>query len=75
MGGGGDMVEYNDDLATRAVTWMQAIEPLQTVRFDLDMDQAALLVVDMQRVFLDGSSKVPDAEAIMMRVSDLARHF
>lgn len=69
------MVEYNDELAARAVTWMQAIEPLQAVHFDLNWQQAALLVVDMQKVFLDGSSKVPDAEAIMSRVSDLENHF
>jgi nicotinamidase-related amidase len=69
------MVHYHDEMAARAATWMQAIEPLQTVRFDLNWDHTALLVVDMQRVFLDGSSKVADAEAVMRRVADLAHHF
>jgi nicotinamidase-related amidase len=66
---------YHDELAARAETWMQAIAPLQAVEFDLDWDRSALLVVDMQRVFLDGSSKVQDAEGVMRRVSDLARLF
>ena len=69
------MVRYQDELAARAATWMEAIEPLQAVRFDLDWDRAALLVIDMQRVFLAGSSKVADAEAVMQRVSDLAKGF
>jgi nicotinamidase-related amidase len=69
------MGRYHDELSARAATWMQAIEPLQAVRFDLDWDHAGLLVVDMQRVFLDGSSKVQDAEAVMQRVSDLAQRF
>ncbi len=69
------MARYDDDLKARAAMWMEAIEPLQAVDFDLDWDHAALLVVDMQRVFLDGSSKVHDAEAVMQRVGDLARAF
>jgi nicotinamidase-related amidase len=69
------MGRYHDELSARAATWMEAIGPLQAVRFDLDWDHAALLVVDMQRVFLDGSSRVLDAEAVMQRVGDLAHHF
>jgi nicotinamidase-related amidase len=69
------MSRYHDELAARAATWMEAIEPLQAVTFDLDWDHAALLVVDMQRVFLDGSSRVPDADEVMQRVKDLAHHF
>jgi nicotinamidase-related amidase len=69
------MGEYNDELEARAAVWMEAIAPLQAVTFDLDWDAAALLVVDMQRVFLDGSSKVQDAEAVMRRVGDLVRAF
>ncbi len=69
------MGRYGDDLEERARVWMEAIEPLQAVDFDLDWDNAALLVVDMQRVFLDGSSKVQDAEAVMRRVADLATAF
>jgi len=69
------MGHYHDDLEARAATWMEAIAPLQAVEFDLDWDRTALLVIDMQRVFLDGSSKVQDAEPVMQRVSDLTRHF
>lgn len=69
------MSRYHDELAARATTWMEAIAPLQVVTFDLDWDHAALLVVDMQRVFLNGSSKVQDAEAVMQRVGDLAHNF
>ena len=69
------MGRYGDDLEARAGVWMEAIEPLQAVDFDLDWDHAALLVVDMQRVFLDGSSKVQDAEAVMRRVADLTTAF
>jgi nicotinamidase-related amidase len=69
------MGRYGDELEARTAVWMEAIEPLQAVTFDLDWDAAALLVVDMQRVFLDGSSKVQDAEAVMRRVGDLARAF
>jgi isochorismate hydrolase len=66
---------YGDDLEGRAHVWMEAIAPLQAVRFDLDWDHAALLVVDMQRVFLDGSSRVQDAEAVTRRVADLITEF
>lgn len=66
---------FEDDLATRARAWMGAIAPLNPPRFDLDRDRAALLVVDMQRVFLEGSAKVQDAEAIMARVRALADAF
>ena len=54
---------------------MEAIEPLQAVRFDLDWDHAALLVIDMQHVFLEGSSKVQDAEPVIARVADLVSEF
>ncbi len=69
------MGRYHDGLAARAEVWMEAIAPLQTERFDLDWDRAALLVVDMQRVFLDGSSRVQDAEEVTRRVADLAAEF
>jgi nicotinamidase-related amidase len=54
---------------------MEAIAPVNPPRFDLDWDRAALLVIDMQRVFLEGSAKVQDAEAIMLRVRALAERF
>jgi len=66
---------YEDDLSGRVPMWMEAIEPLQAVRFDLDWDHAALLVIDMQHVFLDGSSKVQDAESVIARVADLISEF
>lgn len=66
---------YEDDLSDRVIMWMEAIEPLQAVRFDLDWDHAALLVIDMQHVFLDGSSKVQDAESVIARIADLISEF
>jgi nicotinamidase-related amidase len=54
---------------------MEAISDLNPPRFDLDWDHSALLVIDMQRVFLEGSSKVQDAQALAGRVADLADAF
>ncbi len=54
---------------------MEAFEPLQAVRLDLDWDHAALLVIDMQHVFLEGSTKVQDAEPVIARVADLVSEF
>ena len=68
-------MRYEDDLEGRAAMWMDAIEPLQAVRFDLDWDHGALLVVDMQHVFLEGSSKVQDAEAVIARTQDMVSEF
>ncbi len=68
-------MRYDDDLEGRAGMWMEAIEPLQAVRFDLDWDHAVLLVMDMQHVFLEGSSKVGDAEAVIARTQDLVSEF
>jgi nicotinamidase-related amidase len=66
---------YGDDLARRARSWMEAIAPVNPHRFDLDWELAALLVIDMQRTFLEGSAKVQDAEAVIGRVSDLVEAF
>ena len=54
---------------------MDAIAHVNPPRFDLDWDRAALLVIDMQRVFLEGSDKVECAAAVIRRVSDLADAF
>jgi nicotinamidase-related amidase len=66
-------VEYD----RRASEWMARISPLNPSRFRLDLDHAALLVVDMQRYFLDeaSSGRMPGADHVMRRVVDLADHF
>ncbi len=66
---------WEDDLSRRARAWMEAISPLNPPRFDLDWGSVALLVIDMQRIFLEGSSKVQDAEAVVSRVQALADRF
>ena len=66
---------YRDELARRARGWIESIAPVNPRRFELDWDRAALLVIDMQVVFLEGSSKVECAGPVIGRVRDLVDRF
>jgi nicotinamidase-related amidase len=45
-----------DDLSVKAEQWLKRIAPFNQHRMELNRDRAALLVIDMQRFFLDPSS-------------------
>lgn len=45
-----------DTLSSRTKKWLKQIEPFNTHKMSLDVEKVALLVVDMQKFFLDPSS-------------------
>jgi len=45
-----------ESIGTKAQYWLERIEPFNQHRMQLNPDGAALLVIDMQRFFLDSSS-------------------
>lgn len=66
--------EQFDDIVA---DWMREIEPYNHHRFQVDIDKAALLVVDMQNYFIhsDGYAYLPMADMIIPRINDLVGRF
>lgn len=67
----------SDNLAQRTAVWMEQIKPFNTHRMALSVDRAALLVVDMQKFFLDPTSPTFTCGglAVLPNIKDLIQTF
>lgn len=66
-----------ETLAGKAEAWLKTVAPFNTHKMELNTDKAALLVVDMQKFFLDPGSPTFTCGgiAIMSRIKNLISAF
>lgn len=64
-------------LKERTVRWLEEIEPFNRTGESLESSRSALLVIDMQRYFVDpsGAAFLPSAQAILGNVQRLIKAF
>lgn len=63
------------NIEKRALEWMEAIERLNFRPQQLDLARACLLIIDMQRCFLDGGDQGERARAIVPSINSLVKLF